>query len=212
MAGFDVTPRSPSSATSLARPPERRKPRATKSSHTAWPCSCSSISGLAALCLGRPLSVSSRASSRFMGLLLVIQKSSLRAGPSAARLALRLGKLRPRSLHHLLCREAELHQEVLERRGGAEAAHADDRSAAPGVTVPADDGTLLDGDARGDFRRQHGLAITLVLPLEQFPRRHAHHAGAHTLALERLVDLDAQPNLAAGADEDDVGLPAFRVG
>src|ERR1700757_4301099 len=60
MAGFEVTPASPSSALSLSRPPARRKSRERKSSQTDWPRSRSSRSGFFAmmspegdLCFGR---------------------------------------------------------------------------------------------------------------------------------------------------------------
>src|SRR5689334_13917139 len=60
MAGFEVTPASPSSAISLSRPPARRKSRERKSSQTDWPRSRSSRSGFFAmmspegdLCFGR---------------------------------------------------------------------------------------------------------------------------------------------------------------
>src|SRR6516162_598375 len=51
MDGFDVTPRSPSSAISLASPPLFSKSRLTKSSHTDCPYSWRVLKGLATVLL-----------------------------------------------------------------------------------------------------------------------------------------------------------------
>jgi hypothetical protein len=45
--------------------------------------------------------------------------------------------------------------------------HADDLAAGADIAVPAEDGALLDGDARRHRGREHAVAIGLGLLFEQ---------------------------------------------
>ena len=56
------------------------------------------------------------------------------------------------------------------------------------------------------------VAIGLVLVVEQLPRGHAHDAGLDPFGLEGLVGLDAERNLAAGGEQEDVGLAPLGIG
>eukprot|EP00955_Chlamydomonas_euryale_P082058 363664-Chlamydomonas_euryale.AAC.25 len=64
----------------------------------------------------------------------------------------------------------------------------------------------LDGDARGDGRRQHRVLVFLALLLEQLEAWHRY--DAYLEASGRQVDGGARCKLQlrAGANEDDVGL------
>ena len=61
--------------------------------------------------------------------------------------------LLPRGSHDVLRHEAVAALQLLERRRGAEGAHADDVAAEPGVAGPAEDRALLDRHAGDDVRR-----------------------------------------------------------
>jgi hypothetical protein len=89
--------------------------------------------------------------------------------------------------------------------------HADDRAGTAGVAIPADHRALLDGNARGDVRRQHLIAIALILLLEEVPRRHADDAGRNAFLLQFLVYIDTQAQFAAGANEDHLRFGGFCV-
>jgi len=102
----------------------------------------------------------------------------------------------------LLRREAEFRHEILDWGRRAKSVHADHGAADAGVAIPADHRTRLDRHARGDVGRQHAVAIGLILLFEQLPRRHADEARRNAILLERLVNLRAERNLAAGADQD----------
>src|SRR5581483_12054626 len=76
-----------------------------------------------------------------------------------------------RSGQHMLDGEAELRQQVLERRRRAERVHAQHSTVRSCVAIPAEQGGLLDGHACPDAGRQDAVAIGLILLLEQLPRR-----------------------------------------
>src|SRR5215469_10074793 len=79
------------------------------------------------------------------------------------------GQLVPGCLDDMGGLEAELRLDLLDRRRGAEGFHADDGSVGAGVPAPAEVGALLDSDPGVDLRRQHLVAVSLVLLLEQLP-------------------------------------------
>ena len=76
---------------------------------------------------------------------------------------------------------------------------------------PAEAAGRLAGDASGDRRRQHALAIGGVLLFEVIPARHAHHPGSHALLGELGRCVEAELHFAAGADEDALRLAIGRV-
>ena len=80
------------------------------------------------------------------------------------------------------------------------------------VIGPAEGRGLFHRDPRRDLRRQHAVAILLRLIVEQFPRRHAHHARLDALRLELFVRFDAQRHFAAGRQQEHVRLAVRRVG
>src|SRR3712207_5663737 len=90
---------------------------------------------------------------------------------------------RRRLLRHGLRGEAEPLLQVLQRRRRPEGSHADGLSVQPDVLPPAKRGSLLHGYACGEVGRDDALTVVLTLLLEEFPRRHAHHAGFDPLAL-----------------------------
>src|SRR5215467_7957103 len=72
--------------------------------------------------------------------------------------------------------ETEFPLEFLERRRSAEGCHSDNAARRANVSLPSESGSLLDGDARGHFRRQHGVAVLLRLMFEDVPGRYRDHA------------------------------------
>src|SRR5260221_1520247 len=88
--------------------------------------------------------------------------------PSCISISLVLGpsELGARSGDDVVRREAELGLQFLERRRRAERPHRDHRAGAADVALPTEVRSLLDDDARGDRRWQHGVAISGVLFLE----------------------------------------------
>ena len=59
---------------------------------------------------------------------------------------------------------------------------------------------------------KHRVAILGRLGVEQFPARHADHAGLDALGRELFVGRHAERHLAAGADQNHVGLAVGGVG
>ena len=90
--------------------------------------------------------------------------------------------------------------------------HADRLAPRPDVAVPAQRRRLLDRDPRGDRRRQHLVAVVLVLLVEEVPGRQADDARAHAVGDQLLVRLDRERDLAAGRDQDQLGVAVRRVG
>ena len=77
----------------------------------------------------------------------------------------------------VLAREAEVLVERAGRSGGAEALHRDDVAVVADPAVPAERRGGLDGDARADRRRQHAVAVVLVLRGEAVQAGHAGRAA-----------------------------------
>src|SRR5262249_52435523 len=71
-----------------------------------------------------------------------------------------------RFLHHVLAREAEVLEQLPARGRGAVAAHADERAAGTEILFPSLSHAGFDGQPRGDRRRQHAVAVSLILGVE----------------------------------------------
>ena len=80
------------------------------------------------------------------------------------------------------------------------------------VSFPAESRPFLDGHPGFDNPRQNAIAIRLILCFEQPPAGHADDASLDSLAGKLLVCLDAQRNLAAGSEQENVGVAVGRVG
>src|SRR4051794_24163094 len=72
--------------------------------------------------------------------------------------------------------EAELGLDVLEGSRLAESAHRHDRALHANVALPALRRALLDRDPGADAGRQHPVAVSLILALEQLPAGEADDA------------------------------------
>src|SRR5881394_2630457 len=81
-------------------------------------------------------------------------------------------------LGDLVRAEAELVLQILERGRAAEGVHADPLSGRADVAIPAERRGLLDRDARRHARRQHLVAVGVVLAVEQLPAGQADDARA----------------------------------
>ena len=113
---------------------------------------------------------------------------------------------------HLVGGEAELGLNVFQRRRGAEGVHPDLDAVRSNVAIPAQRRGLLDRDPRGDARRQDLVAVGLVLAVEELPAGQADHTRADALAAQLLVGGERQRDLAAGGDQDHLGVAALGVG
>src|SRR5215470_11093458 len=60
--------------------------------------------------------------------------------------------------------------------------------------------------------RQYALSVRLGLLLKNFPRRHAHDARFDSRGVKLLVRVDAETDLRARAEQNDLGLAALGVG
>ena len=89
-------------------------------------------------------------------------------------------------------REAEFHEQVLERGGGAEAAHADARAVVAHVLGPAEGRGLLDRHSGLDARRQNVVAVSRILIVEEFPAGHADDPRLDAFLPELLVGAHTQ--------------------
>src|SRR4051794_2457240 len=107
--------------------------------------------------------------------------------------------------------EAELGLDVRERRRLSKSTHTHDRALRTGIALPAESRALLDRHAGGDPRRQHLVAVGLVLLLEDLPAGKADHTGAD-LALQLLVSTEGELDLAAGGDQDQLRLAVLGIG
>ena len=123
-----------------------------------------------------------------------------------------LPELLLRRRHHVVGGEAEVLEQVLERRRGPEAPHPQDLPGPPHVGLPAEHRRLLHGDAGGHRGGEHRLAVLGRLLLEQLPAGHADRPGADALGLELLVRLDDEPHLAPGGHQQHLGLATLGVG
>ena len=84
--------------------------------------------------------------------------------------------------------------------------HSDAGARNSHVTRPAKRGGHLDGNARRHRRRQDGIAVGLVLPFEQFPRRHADDARVDSLFRKLFERVHAEINFAACREQKHVGF------
>src|SRR5262249_32049372 len=117
-----------------------------------------------------------------------------------------------RDLRHTLRLEPVFSQQLLERGRRAERLHTHDATGCADVAFPAEGRRLLHRDARGDVGRQHAVLVRLRLMLENIPGRHRDHARADALRDELLVGVDAEADLAARRDQDQLRLAAGGVG
>src|SRR5581483_10570740 len=111
-----------------------------------------------------------------------------------------------------LGRHAELAEDDLSRRGGAEAIDPERDAAAAEEALPAERRRGLDRDTRGDAREEHRLLVARLLLGEELPARHRDDAHAHARSLERLARGERDVDLGAGREDDRVGLSLRRVG
>ena len=118
----------------------------------------------------------------------------------------------PGDLRHTIGGEAEPLQQLLEGSGRPEGVHADDRATVTDVPVPAHGGRLLDGDPGRHGRREHLVAVGLVLPVEQLPTGHAHHPGGDALGSELLASGHRKLHLRTGGEQEDVRGAGGSVG
>ena len=106
--------------------------------------------------------------------------------------------------------EAELDEQLFQRRRRPEGVHADDGAVITDVAVPAQCRGLLHGDAGGHRRRKHFVAVLLGLAIEEFPAGHAHDPGADAVGLQFLAGGQRQVDFRTRCQQDDVGLPPSR--
>src|SRR5690606_25743829 len=130
MEGFVVTPTTVPSSIWAARLPLTRRSRDRSSSQTETPSRARSCSGLVIEILLRVAGGGLRGT------------WGLSPGPVSRAVP---GDLRPGLLNDRLGGEAELGEQLLQRRGGAEGRHADDGTLGTGVALPAQGRGLLDG-------------------------------------------------------------------
>src|SRR5215207_11427329 len=113
--------------------------------------------------------------------------------------------------HDVLGGEAELAEQGLVVRAGAVVLDGDDLACVADPAVPRHRDPGLDRDARLDRRRQHRVAVGLVLSCEPVHARHRHDAGRDAVALEHLAGVDGVLQLRAGADQDELRLAVRGV-
>ena len=99
-------------------------------------------------------------------------------------------------------REAELLEHDLARRAGPEVV---DAQRVVGVAVPAEGGRRPRPTASGSRRRQHRVAVVVALEGEQLPAGQRHDPGGHAAGGQRGGGVDADPDLAAGGHQHDLG-------
>src|SRR4051795_3542777 len=108
-------------------------------------------------------------------------------------------------------REPELLEDRARGRGGAEVVDPDDRALVADPALPAHRDPGLDGDPLADRRRKDAITIGLVLRVEALPARPADDARRDPVGLERFGRREAQLELAARPDEDQLRRPARRL-
>src|SRR5712691_6670049 len=182
MAGFEVTPPSPSSTTRRLSSPPAIRLRRMKSSQTDCPYCRNDATGFWTVeeVLGVPIP------------------------SSPCQLCLRGG-------HHVARVEAELLLQVLEGGRGAEGPHADDPAGEARVAVPAEGRALLDADPGGDRGGKDAVLVLPRLAVEQLPGWHADDTAPDAVGRELLVGGQAERDLAARGEEQDFGRAAGGV-
>src|ERR1700760_2218573 len=89
--------------------------------------------------------------------------------PSGSASAMSRAQQLARPRHDVVDAEAELLEQRLGRRGGAEVVDADDVAGVADIALPAQRRAGLDGQAPGHRRRQHRVAVGRRLRVEQVP-------------------------------------------
>src|SRR6185312_11140146 len=79
---------------------------------------------------------------------------------------------------HMFRGEAKLAHHHGPRRGSTETIYADDRAVRADIALPSEWGGSLDAHSRADVRRKDGIAILLLLGVEQLPAGHRDHPAA----------------------------------
>src|SRR5215472_5188150 len=123
-----------------------------------------------------------------------------------------LGNLIFGGLYHSLGDKSEFPHQVGPKRRAAKSMHANDHSAGPNITVPADDAAGFDRDSRAYARWKNVVAISLILLFEGFPAWHAHDPRSNSFLGELFVSRNAQMHFAAAGDEDHRGRAILRAG
>src|SRR5208282_77536 len=111
-----------------------------------------------------------------------------------------------------LCSDIEFLQQLFERRRSPEGIDADVVPFRAGVFAPAKVRRLFHRYSRLHTWWQNRFPVALVLIVKQLPRRHTDDSRPHAFLAELLVCLKTERNLAAGADEDDFGIPVAGIG
>src|SRR5918999_824458 len=159
IAGLEVTPRSESSRTSRSSSPLVISPRRIWSSQTLVPAAVSFASR-------------SLTSAPTLMLLLLSRVPPARSCPRRQAFHHSFA-----ALHDLLGREAEVLVEVLRRTRGAEAGHPDRVAVLGRPLAPAQERGRLDRDPSAYGRRQHAVAVVVVLLREAVEAGGGDHAG-----------------------------------
>jgi hypothetical protein len=108
--------------------------------------------------------------------------------------------------------EAEFLLKLLQRRRSSKGLDANVVPFRACIFAPAEIGSLLDRYARPYRRGENGVAVALVLGVEQRPGRHTDYSRADAVFRQLLISFEAQCNLAPGADENDLRGAVFRIG
>src|SRR2546421_4077378 len=120
-------------------------------------------------------------------------------------------KLCLRRTDKLLRCKPELDQQILQRRRRAKGSHPNDRPLQAGIMGPAQRRGLFLGDPCRHLRQQDVVTVVLTLPLKQFPGRHTHHTGLDPLLLKLFVGLQAQRDLTAGRQQQNLRLATVCI-
>ena len=81
-----------------------------------------------------------------------------------------------------------------------------ERPPKPDVAIPAQRRGLLDRDPGAERRWQHLVAVGGVLAIEDLPAGEADDPRADPFAAQLLVGIERQRDLAAGRDQDHLGI------
>ena len=107
-----------------------------------------------------------------------------------------------RDLGNPLGGKSKLGKEFRCRRGGAEAIHCDDRSVAPGPSIPAEAHAGLDRDTGAHRRGEYRFAVRGILVAEELETRRRDDPGRRPRRFEELRRGDRKVHLRTCCDED----------
>src|SRR5262245_55919938 len=93
---------------------------------------------------------------------------------------------------HVVGREAEMREQVRRLAGSTEAIDAEHAARGADVAPPALARRRLYCETLRDGRRQHRIAVRLILRLERFGRRHRHEAHLAAFRIERVHRFDGE--------------------